>query len=150
MNAVCHRCGSTKTGAFLSCSDCDYAPRGTDRAIAWLFSSGHLNEDELKLAAARVRGGELPDPSAILRSHARAMVGRGGAPAHHDIPLEVSEIVAIVLANLLLTPLAGLALWWGLKPVRPAAARQIMRVTAPIFVLLGIGWSALVIHRLFG
>jgi hypothetical protein len=150
MNAICHRCGSIKAGAFLSCSDCDYAPRGTDRTVAWLFSSSHLNEEELKLAANRVRGGELPEPSVALRSHARARMGRPKAAEHTDTPLESLEMVAIALANLLLTPLAGFALWWGLKPSRPTAAHQILRVTVPICALLGLGWSALVINRLFG
>ncbi len=77
-------------------------------------------------------------------------MGRKESAECPDTPLERREVVAIALANLLLTPLAGLALWWGLKPVRPSAARQIMRVTVPIATLLGLVWSALVFDRLFG
>ena len=150
MNAICHRCGSTKAGALLSCSDCSHTPRDTDRVVAWLFSSRHLDEDELKLASARIRAGELPEPSQALRAHARARMGRVDSAEYPDMPLERLELVAIALANLLLTPLAGIALWWGLKPVRPSAAHQIMRVTAPIAALLGLVWSALVFNRLFG
>jgi hypothetical protein len=150
MNAICHRCGSTKTSAFHSCSDCSHTPRDTDRVVAWLFSNSHLDEDELKLASGRIRAGELPEPSPALCAHARARMGRAESAEYPDTPLEGLEVFAVALANLLLTPLAGLALWWGLKPSRPSAARQIMRVTVPIATLLGLVWSALVFDRLFG
>ena len=150
MSAICHRCGSTKVGAFQSCTDCNYTPRGPDREVAWLFSNNHLDGKELILAAERVRGGELPEPSTALRSHARTTMGRDKNRAHTDKPLEGKEIAGLVLANLLLTPLAGLAVWWGLSPDRPLAARQAMKVTVPIGCLLGLGWTLLVANRLFG
>jgi hypothetical protein len=108
VKAACHRCGGIKAGPFLPCAECHHTPREADRALAWLCSSAHLNEEELALAAERIRGGEQPDPSPRLLAHAAANMAasRGGSGA----PLSHRQLFAIGLGSLVLTPLVGLSI----------------------------------------
>jgi hypothetical protein len=53
--------------------------------------------------------------------------------------------LALGVANLLLTPLAGLAIWWGLRGERPGAARQALQITIPIGVATTLAWVALLV-----
>ena len=148
MKAACHRCGGIKAGPFLPCAECHHTPREADRALAWLCSSAHLNEEELALAAERIRGGEQPDPSPRLLAHAAAnmAVSRGGSGA----PLSHRQLFAIGLGSLVLTPLVGLSIWWGYRTVRPVASRQALRVTIPIGAAMGALWLGVIALRLLG
>ena len=144
MNAVCHRCGGEKAGPLVQCGLCNFAPSGSERATAWLFSSAHLSPDELRLAGSRVRNGELPDPSAALKALAFPHI----QPRTDAQPLTRREQAAIAALNVVLTPLAGLAIWWGLHEERPRAARQALRVSVPVAVAMGALWTALIASRL--
>jgi cytochrome bd-type quinol oxidase subunit 1 len=52
-------------------------------------------------------------------------------------------VIQLALANLLFTPLIGLAAWYGLRQERPSAARQALHVTLPIGLATTIAWVAL-------
>ena len=144
MNAVCHRCGGDKAGPLVQCPQCGFEPTGTERATAWLFSSAHLDPEELRLAGRRVRDGELPDPSAALKALAFPHV----RPRADARPLARREQVAIAALVVVMTPLAGLAIWWGLREERPIAARQALRISVPVAVVMGALWTALIASRL--
>lgn len=144
--AVCHRCGTEKANAFDPCGGCGFMPSGEGRALAWLFSAPHLNEAQLSEAARRIRAGERPDPSRAQLLLAREALGPSFAT---NTPLARRELVGLVLANVLLTPLVGFAVWFGLRLERPKAAAQAFSVTLPLsFVLAGV-WGAVVLGRLF-
>lgn len=148
MKAACHRCGGIKAGPFLPCAECHHTPRENDRALAWLFSSAHLNEEELALAADRIRDGEQPDPSPRLLAHAAANVatGRTGSGA----PLSHRQLLFIGIGSLVFTPLVGLSVWWGYRTLRPVASRQALRVTIPIGAAMGALWLGVIALRLLG
>lgn len=140
--AVCIRCGADKLGALVPCRACGHVPSGPDRAVAWLLSEHHLRPDELAVAAARVRAGELPEPSRALREQARVAMGAAPAIEAATAPLSPRQQAGILLANLLLTNLVGLAVWFGLRAVRPRAARQALVLTAPVAALTSAMWVA--------
>jgi len=147
MNAACHRCGGAKAGPFLPCPECGHTPSAPDRALSWLFSSFHLNIDELRLAAQRVRAGEIPDPGSALLTHASQQINHRG---HMDLrPLSPKILIGIGVGSLLLTPLMGFAVWWGLRNDRPVAAGQVIRITTPIAAAMGALWVGIVALRLF-
>ena len=146
MNAVCHRCGGEKAGPLVQCGQCGFAPTGDERATAWLFSSAHLSPDELRLASDRIRNGELPDPSTALKALAFPHI----RPRADARTLTRREQAAIAALNVVLTPLAGLAIWWGLSEERPAAARQALRISVPVAVAMGALWTSLIASRLVG
>lgn len=148
MSAICHRCGGKKFEALQPCPQCGYTPIGQGRLIAWLFSSAHLSDEELKLAADRIRSGELPEPSSDLLKHAGQQVLRT-SPA--DLrPLPNQALMGIGLGSLILTPLVGFAVWWGLRYDRPLAAKQALRITAPIAAAIGALWLGVIGLRLLG
>ncbi len=135
--SACHRCGGRKRGPLVPCKECGFVPNGDDRAVAWLFSLHHLTEAELDEAAARVRAGERPDPSRALRDGARRAMGAAAPADGAAAPLSRGRLLGLTLLNVLVTPLAGFAVWWGLRDERPVAARQALRVTAPVAALVG-------------
>lgn len=124
-------------------------PVGPERAVAWLFSLEHLSFDELQHAAARVRRGERPEPSSSLQEQARQAMGAQQLPLTDEgrRPLSPGTLVAISAANLLLTPLAGFAVWAGLRDGRPRAARQALLVTLPVACLLAVAWVLVGLFR---
>lgn len=138
-SAVCHRCGGAKPGPLDPCSDCGFAPTGQDRAIAWLFSDAWLNEEERAEATQRVLAGERPDPSRALLKEARRALG-GDAHGAQGAPLSRGQIALLLAANVLLTPMAGLAVWLGTRAERPRAARQAIWMTAPVAALGALAW----------
>ena len=143
MRAACHACGSTKKVPLIPCKSCGYVPSGGARAIAWLFSLEYLSPEELAEAARRVRTGQRADPSQALQFTAKEAMGALPFELYTDQPLTLGEQWAVGLTNLLLTPLAGLALWHGLRITRPQAARQALRLTWPIALALCIMWISL-------
>jgi hypothetical protein len=150
MNSICHRCGGKKAGAFLPCPGCQYTPKATDRTVAWLFSSEHLSVEELEEAAQRLRRGEQPDPSEGLLASAQAKIKTIAQRQATDIRISPGPLVGIGLMSLVLTPLAGFALWWGYRTERPTAAGQVLRITWPITIALSCLWVGIIAIRLFG
>lgn len=148
MKSICHRCGGKKAGAFLPCPGCSYTPKATDRAVAWLFSSDHLSGQELEEAAARIQQGEQPDPAERLLVKAREQIRLSAQKQATDQALTSRSLAGIGLMSLLLTPMAGFALWWGYRVERPTAASQILRITWPIAIALSILWLGVVTVRL--
>jgi hypothetical protein len=49
------------------------------------------------------------------------------------------------LANLVLTPLIGLAVWWGWRTRHPQAAKTVLRLTLPVVALFGVGWVSMIV-----
>lgn len=145
--AVCHRCGGIKGGPFVPCKACTFTPTGEERAVAWLFSEDYLSSDELVYAAERVRRGDRPDPSTALKARAREGMGAKPVPLSEAAraPLKGAEIAWLTGANLLLTPLAGVAVWAGLRDERPAAARQALVCTLPAAMGMGALWAAVML-----
>ena len=150
MIAICHKCGSPKSGPFVPCKSCQHVPQRQDRSVAWLFSTEHLSEEELQLAAQRVRDGARPDPSRALQELARQTMGAAPITDTRQVPLSTRTLVAIAGANLLLTPMAGLAVWFGYRQQRPTAAAQALRITVPVAFAMGALWVGMVGLRLFG
>lgn len=148
LTAVCHRCGGAKPDAMAPCPDCGHVPLGDDRLLAWLFSDAHLSEDELAEAAARVSAGEHPDPGRARLNEARRALGAELPAARRGPPLRPGERAALLGANLLLTPLAGFAVWFGLRADRPAAARDALLLTIPVTVFTALVWAGVVAWRL--
>jgi len=146
MSAVCHRCGGTKAQPLVPCPFCNVIPRGDERPVAWLFSSAHLDEAELKLASERIRSGEIPDPSKSLRTFA----ARHLQPTRNNQTLTLRQQLGLVALNVGLTPLSGLAVWWGLSAKRPRAAHQALRITVPVMIVFSAIWIGLIATRLFG
>lgn len=140
MSAVCHRCGGDKHGPFVPCKACGFTPLREDRLVAWLFSLHHLDAAELTDAADRIRGGDRPDPSRTLREVAR--VGMGALPLSNIArkPLPLRTLLLLSSANVLLTPLAGFAVWFGMREDRPVAAAQALRITIPVTAVLALLW----------
>lgn len=138
--AVCHRCGAHKKGPLVPCKGCRYVPTKEARAVAWLFSAHHLSPEELAEARRRVRRGDIPEPSRALRAEAQRAMGALDAPPLEDRPLEPVQIAALVLGEVLFTPLLGLAVWLGLRDSRPRAARLAWRLTVPITALFAALW----------
>lgn len=115
--------------------------------MAWLFSRAWLDEDELEAAARRVRSGEQPDVPRHLIVHARTSMGAISTDQSQH-PLTLWQLLGIATANLLLTPLTGMAVWYGLREDRPMAARQSLRVTLPIALGLAVFWMSLLLGQL--
>lgn len=141
--SICHRCGGAKRGPFVPCKACGYTPVGAERQVAWLFSEHHLSPDELAEAARRLRAGDRPEPPRSLLETARIRMGAAPLTLDARRPLATRQLLMLSLANVLLTPLAGLAVWWGLEPERPLAARQALRVTLPVMVGAGLLWMVM-------
>lgn len=117
--------------------------------VAWLFSREHLTRAELDYAATRLRRGDRPDPSRALQEAAREAMGAQPAPLTHAArePLSPTALLAVTAANIALTPLAGIAVWVGLREDRPRAARQALVATLPVFGLLCVAWMAVRLFR---
>jgi hypothetical protein len=63
-------------------------------------------------------------------------------------PLHIWALLGLSAANLLLTPLAGMAIWHGLRDDRPVAARQSLQITLPVAVGLTLFWMSLLLNQL--
>ncbi|RME21988.1 MAG: hypothetical protein D6798_16870, partial [Deltaproteobacteria bacterium] len=133
-------------GPFVPCKSCGFTPTATERQVAWLFSEHHLSAAELAEAARRIREGERPDPPRSLLEQARVEMGAAPLSDRARTPLRSDQLVLLTAANLLLTPLVGLALWWGLRADRPVAARQAIRLTLTVIVGLAVMWTALLLN----
>jgi hypothetical protein len=135
------------------CGACGKAPRGGDRPLAYLFSSHHLSEPELDRVARRVRAGERPDPPEHLLQLARKQLtaSLSQLPGTHDEPAPVQreltrdETWLLMLGNVVLTPLIGLAVWWGWRSRNSQAADRVLWLTLPIAGLFAAAWVTMVV-----
>lgn len=134
----------------MPCKSCSFVPTGEHRQVAWLFSREHLDEAELEEAARRIREGELPEPPRELLEHARESMGAKPLDQEALRPLSSTQMLGLALADLLLTPLVGFALWFGLREERPVAARQALRITVPVSLALGLVWLSMVLGPRLG
>ncbi len=148
IRAVCHRCGGPKQGPFVPCKTCSFVPLGEERPIAWLFGLDYLTEEEMLLAGERVRSGEGPDPSSALRELAREEMGALPLSSAQLKPLSTWQLLGLSVSNLVLTPLIGGALWYGMREDRPVAAGQIARLTVPVIAGLTLMWIVLLLAQL--
>ncbi len=146
--AICHRCGGSKKGPLVPCKVCGFVPTGEERPVAWLFSRHHLSPHELVHAAARLREGERPDLSRDLRAQAREAMGAAPLPDEARRPLSSGNLMLLALANLVASPLVGLAVWWGMGERRPVAAGQALRVTLPFVVVFALALVGDAVMRL--
>ena len=148
IKAVCHRCGGPKMGPFVPCKTCEFVPVGEDRPIAWLFGLDHLTEEEMAEAGQRICGGEVPDPSSALRELAREGMGAIPLSSTQLKPLTNWQLLWLSVGNLVLTPLIGGAMWFGMREDRPVAAAQVARLTIPVGLGLSIMWMVLFLSQL--
>ncbi len=122
MAAICLCCAHRKAEPLNACPSCSFLPRGRDRAISWLYSDEHLSSSELEDAALRIAAGDPPNPSSSLVHTGYMAIGvRPESDSLHP--------VLLVLGNLLLTPLFGLALWLECRHQRPEAASALARTS---------------------
>jgi len=145
--AICHRCGAPKKGPFVPCKSCEFVPQGDERAVAWLFGRDHLDEDDMTEAAARVRAGEIPDPSSALCEMAKEAMGAISLSQQQKRPLSPGQMLALVFGALFCSPLVGFAVWYGLREQRPIAARQSLRITILLSLVLFVVWVAVLLGR---
>jgi len=138
--AICHNCGGEKAGPLVPCKACGFVPTGEDRPIAWLFSGHHLEAAELMEAAERIRAGERPDPPSALRQAARTAMGALPLLDPSGKGLSRRDLVGVVVGSLLLTPLVGIAVWFGWREDRPKAAAQALWTSLAIGGLVALAW----------
>lgn len=147
--AICQQCGVYKRAPLIPCKKCQFVPSGHERAIAWLLSREYLNEAELHEAARRITEEKLrPDPSQALIYRAKESMGALDFEQSRNDPLSSFEWWALGTANLLLTPLTGLAVWHGLQVDRPRAANQALKLTIPFAVTFTLFWMAFIGHQI--
>ena len=143
--AVCQQCGAPKRAPLIPCKKCQFVPSGDERAIAWLLSREYLSETELSEASRRItEERQRPDPSQALIYRAKESMGALDFEQTQNHPLSNHELWALGIANFLLTPLTGLAVWHGLQEERPRAANQALKLTVPIAVTLALVWVGLI------
>ena len=145
--AICHRCGAPKKGPFVPCKSCDFVPQGDERAVAWLFGRDHLSEDDMTEAAARVRAGEIPDPSMALCEMAREAMGAISLSQLQKRSLTTKQVASLLTVQVLFTPLIGLAVWYGMRTERPVAAHQSLQITGVVSVFSLMVWGSVLFGR---
>ncbi|MFN7147742.1 MAG: hypothetical protein ACK4YP_28490 [Myxococcota bacterium] len=137
---VCARCGAEKDLALGRCAGCGHLPAGEEREVAMVCSTRVLDIDALRAAQERIRRGEPVRPTAALRARARDVLSGAVSRATR---FDARQIFGIVVANVLLTPLVGYALWWRYRDDAGPAARQALFATVPVSLALLvalIGW----------
>ncbi len=134
--AICARCGAEKDLPLGRCPGCGHLPAGEDRALALVCSTRVLDEAALRTAQERIRRGEPVRPTAALLERARGILSGG---TERSARLDARQLVAIAVANVLLTPLVGYAVWWRHREDTGPAARQALLVTVPVSIALLLG-----------
>lgn len=140
--AICPACGAEKDLPLGRCLGCGQIPVGEGRLLAVLCSSRVLREEELLAVQGRIRRGEPLRPTRALLERAGAVLsGRVEQPAR----LTGAQLAALGVANLLLTPALGYAVWWRWRDRPGPGARQALLVTVPVSAALLV---LLVLYRL--
>lgn len=137
-DAICARCAAGKDLPLGRCPACGHLPASpAEREEAVIASRRMLDEASLQAVADRIRRGERLDPGAEARARARQVLHGDPDPGR---TLTTAQIVGLLAANLLLTPLVGWAAWlrWRSRP--GVAGRQALIVTAPVSVGLAALW----------
>lgn len=142
--AVCIRCGARKDLPLGRCPACRHLPEAAERELSVLASARVLGPAELAEVEARIRRGERLNPSAAVRAKARAVLaGAAEAPA----ALAPGQMAALLAANVLLTPLLGLAVWFRWRTRPGPGAKQALWVTIPVSVALAAAWIGWIAWR---
>lgn len=145
--AVCARCGEEKDLPLGRCPGCAHVPAAPDeRELAIVCSTRILDEAALRGAQERIRRGEPVRPTDALRAQARAVL-TGHAPTLARFTPK--QIAALVLGNVLLTPMLGYAVWFRYRTMAGPAARQALVATVPLsFLLFGLAlaWRVWIIE----
>lgn len=143
--AICARCGMEKDLPLGRCPACSHVPAAADRELALVCSTRVLDVAALRAAQERIRHGEAVRPTPALRAQARALLlGRSPVPARFT----PRQVAALVLGNLMLTPLLGYAIWFRYRTRQGPAARQALFATVPVsLALVGVvfAWRYLLI-----
>ena len=136
--AICHACGAPKDLALGRCATCGVLPTGDDRVLAIVCGEPFVNALDLTALSERIRRGEPLAPSAALRRQAREILyGERRA----DQVLTPRSMALLFAANLLLTPLLGVAYWFRHRD--ETAGRQALLVTLPLagaLAFAAVGW----------
>ena len=131
--ALCPRCGAEKDLPLGRCGACGVVPVDAEREIALLCSTRILDVPALRAAQERIRRGEPLRPTEALRARARALL-LGEEVA--SVTFTRGQIAGLALANLLLTPLLGYAVWFRYRTRPGPAARQALFATVPVSLVL--------------
>ncbi len=134
--AICMRCGKGKHTPFARCSACSHLPMGEEREVALLCSSRYLNPAQRLMLQERIRRGENINPGPEARADARARL-ESGEPQDslEHSGLSRDQLLWLALANLLLTPMIGYAIWF--RAHGGPAGTQALLVTVPMSLVLG-------------
>lgn len=139
MIAICVRCGADKELPLARCPACAAVPTGEERALSVLASGRMLEEGELREVQRRIRAGEpLRPPRARLEAAQRLLAG--GARVE-PFSFTARQAVGLVAANVLLTPLLGYAVWYGVRHRPGLGARQALWLTVPVSIALAVAWG---------
>ncbi len=137
MTAVCIRCGVEKELALTRCPGCGLVPAGDDRALSVLASRRMLGEAELAEVRRRIRTGEPFRPARARLALATAVLA--GSANIEPFAFTRASAVSLLLANVLLTPALGFAVWFGVRHRPGLGARQALWLTVPVAGLLAVG-----------
>lgn len=104
-----------------------------ERELAIVCSTRVLDAAALQAAQERIRRGEAVRPTEALRARARAILsGRETVLARFT----AGQLAALALANIVLTPMLGYAVWFRYRTRPGPAARQALAATIPVSILL--------------
>lgn len=138
-SAICIRCGAPKELALARCPECGLVPTADERALSVLASSRLLGAPELAEVQRRIRAGEALRPARDRVELARRMLA--GSASVEPFSFTRGQAVALVAANVLLTPALGFAVWFGARHRPGLGARQALWLTIPVSLAVGIAWG---------
>jgi hypothetical protein len=143
--AICIRCGRGKDLPLARCAGCGLCPAGDDAVLSILASRRILDRKGLVAAAARIRAGERLAPSARMLDSARAILAGAATevPRVREARLGRRALALLVLGNVALTPMLGIAAWWRFRGRPGPAARQVLWATLPVIVAGTATWLVL-------
>ncbi|MDP2307236.1 MAG: hypothetical protein Q8P18_14515 [Pseudomonadota bacterium] len=141
--AICARCAAEKDLPLGRCPGCGHVPAAEERELAIVCSTRILDVAALRAAQERIRRGEPVRPTSALRAQARAVL-TGHAPTLARFTPR--QVAGLVIANVVLTPLLGYAVWFRYRTRPGPAARQALVATVPVSLALLValvGWRLL-------
>lgn len=135
-DAICARCGAEKELPLARCA-CGHVPLGEERVLAIVCSNRILDAAGMREATARIRSGEIVNPSPAMLDRARAILaGRVEAP----VALSPARQLGLVVLNLLLSPAIGWAIWFRWRARPGPGGRQALAATLPLSIAFGVAW----------